>query len=824
MKNALLASFLWILALLLRRIEMSGAVPADEFRPAFFAYTAIIPLQIVALVLFVQNILKPTFKSVANSRLKILAGSGSVLIVAGWLSEYFALVGATCLLVVHVADRRRQVVPMWPHFTIKSIASELGRAWFPILFVTMILGLGELYFFSGRFFDDGIVQDDLYQSYALSLAGFATLSALKVVMILFRVTVIGTLALFLLRRLTPKSPWALDYVIGATLIGSVFYLFWQTMRDEILSLEALFAPTGSVLANLASMTLLGAMALAPQLAEIRRSLTASGRFTGFVRYVASLFLCRSRKLQGFMTVGLGLLMVGFRYLLYPVIEDYRTKLFDTFAQLAILTGAALLLPLVRLLPRRVTLVVATTMTVFGAFSAWTYIPRSEVRLVAFEYSRFCALGASAPWAKLIETQAVVGFTAPSSQDPYPEVANLEQVETPLSLPPIFLIIWDAARPDHMSAYGYERPTTPHLDMLAKDGFVLTNARSSATATTLGIRNMMTGCYSTRFMLSVEHAPFFVCNLAEVGYRDFFVTVTGNDYNGVSAEAFQRSWSADSSAVRFHFRDYSNEDDLKPDVPKNSDLMGFINEATRENKTLKRTFSYLHLTGTHTPWLGKEPVVEFGKTAIDRYDAEVAKVDHLLGELVSLLKRKGIYDDAIIVVTADHGTGLGEHGRLGGFLPYEEQLRIPLIIKAGSGRIGRDDRDLANIDIAPTLLDLVGAKKPKMDGRSFADVIEGRKKAWPPRSLVSFCSFRDGYAVFSPDGRFKLHHYRANGYEALFDLRDDPGEKRNVLAQYQEMASSLRLHLDHFLWRGRDRYGNPYHYRDWDLAKEQERTR
>ncbi|MFT7618046.1 MAG: arylsulfatase A-like enzyme [Planctomycetota bacterium] len=821
MRRSIIASALWLIALFLHRVEMSGAVPADEFVPAYYGYMLITPLRVVALFMFLSQVFVRDPKETDRPT---LIGFANLLIVAGVFSEYIALCGVLIFLFIATKSKGDDAEVRWPSLSIRGTVKDVWRSWLPLLSVTLFLGLGELYFFTSRFFDAGIVNSDIETPYLLSLAGFATLSALKGLMIVLRVVVPGLAFFYFLKRVAPKKPCFFDISIGLILGANLFHLFWQTMRDELLGLEKMYAPQGSVLVLFAALIVIGSLLLR-KIFESQRKRCRDGQGLGFVEFLIVPFSQAKKLTRALQSVTLIALLIGFRFLLYPTVEDYRAKLFDTFAQMAIVVGVLLLIPLGQKIPRKVISGMAIILTILGLYSSSSFMQRPDVRLVAFEYSRFCALGASAPWAKWVETRSAVGFDVPAPLDPFPEARADVVSMAGKSRPPIFLIIWDAARPDHLSAYDYHRDTTPHLSALAKDGVVFTEARSTATATTLGIRNMMTGCYSTRFMLSKKHRPFFVKDLTNAGYEDHFITVTGNDYNGVSAEAFGRSWTKEES-VRFHVRNYSNTDELKPDRPKSKDLIEFIRESAKQktSKKLAGFFHYVHLTGTHSPWLARDEVRHFGDSAIDLYDGEVAKVDHLLGELVAELKKHDLYEESIIVVTADHGTGLGEHGRLGGFLPYEEQLRIPLLVKGPFPGRGKSNRFVGNIDIAPTLLELIGAPTDSMDGVSFADTLLQKERELPKRAFVAFCAFRDGYAVYHPEGRYKLHHYRANGYEALFDLQKDPKETHNLILEEPEIAQDLRTHLDHFLWRGKDRYGNPYHYRAWDLDVERKRQK
>src|SRR5690606_36680160 len=106
-------------------------------------------------------------------------------------------------------------------------------------------------------------------------------------------------------------------------------------------------------------------------------------------------------------------------------------------------------------------------------------------------------------------------------------------------PLIIVLVWDAARHDHMSAYGYSRATTPAASALAKESIVFTQARSSASATSASLRHLFSGMLSSRYMLATDHHPFFTGDLYDVGYDWFLLNILGSDYNGVSREALLR---------------------------------------------------------------------------------------------------------------------------------------------------------------------------------------------------------------------------------------------------------------------------------------------
>ena len=119
-----------------------------------------------------------------------------------------------------------------------------------------------------------------------------------------------------------------------------------------------------------------------------------------------------------------------------------------------------------------------------------------------------------------------------------------------------------------------------------------------------------------------------------------------------------------------------------------------------------------------------------------------------------------------------------------------------------------------IDVAPTLIGLFEpGEKNAYDGVSLLDLMTGKRKRLGRKDIVSLCSFEDAYSLLH-DRRWKLHYHRAEDYLLLFDLVNDPMERRNLATEKPELTRDLVERMGAFLWRGRKGYGNPYHYRDW----------
>ncbi|MCE9593972.1 MAG: sulfatase-like hydrolase/transferase [Planctomycetes bacterium] len=168
----------------------------------------------------------------------------------------------------------------------------------------------------------------------------------------------------------------------------------------------------------------------------------------------------------------------------------------------------------------------------------------------------------------------------------------------------------------------------------------------------------------------------------------------------------------------------------------------------------------------------------------RYRGEVEYADRCLGELLGGLKRRGLYDSSIIVVTSDHGEGLGEHATWGHIVHlYDELLHVPLVIKLPSTLPGREGLEGAKldlvrlIDVAPTLLDLVDL--PPLEGQRGTSLL----KSGVDRLLVGQTQLTDGSGELFcvRDKHFKMIYAPATDHWEMYDLEKDPLELGDVFA-------------------------------------------
>lgn len=194
-----------------------------------------------------------------------------------------------------------------------------------------------------------------------------------------------------------------------------------------------------------------------------------------------------------------------------------------------------------------------------------------------------------------------------------------------------------------------------------------------------------------------------------------------------------------------------------------------------------------------------------------YAAELYLVNKWIGHVLAKIEELSLFDDTIVVFTSDHGMLLGEHNRTGksNIHPdddrvwplYEELAHIPLMIAAPGVKGGRRIKELTqSVDLLPTFLDLCKAKKPgrKMHGHSLRPLLRGRGARWPRRNAFSSTFIRNGGPTVTDKRWSYIAYGERDGKPELYDLRSDPGQKRNVVRKERSVADRIRKALDGFL--------------------------
>ncbi len=399
---------------------------------------------------------------------------------------------------------------------------------------------------------------------------------------------------------------------------------------------------------------------------------------------------------------------------------------------------------------------------------------------------------------------------------------------------VLLITVDTLRPDHLSAYGYPRKTSPAIDELASKGVVFDLAFTYWPKTRGSFAAMFTSLYASQHGLTVRDRdlPEFNETLAEVfqkaGYRTAAAVDNGNlDSRLGYAQGFdtyEETWlRADSELAR-------------------TEIITRFGEEFLAGKDDRPFFLWLHYVNPHAPYeplqehlarfqgdgivprgsalpevvgfhggVNRKMTVEGARTwgdYVDRYDAEILLADEHLGRVLKALNQSPHAGTTIVAFTSDHGESLGEHGYFfdHGDDLFNPSLRIPFVLSfpgfLPSGE--RVSSAVSTLDLYPTLLDLAQLPfptgPPGLQGSSVLPLIRGTKSRLKDHLFFQ----NDRHLTAISNGRLKLvQHPAAEGSPAALELYDtyrDPEETENRYAGSEAYVAPLEAELGSFLTR------------------------
>lgn len=418
---------------------------------------------------------------------------------------------------------------------------------------------------------------------------------------------------------------------------------------------------------------------------------------------------------------------------------------------------------------------------------------------------------------------------------------------------VLIITCDALRMDHLSCYGYRRATTPNIDKLAKEGILFTQAISQALWTVPSLTSINTSTYV---------------------HTHGFIKWTGDSCLNPSVTTLAKVLKYKGYSTGF-ITGHGNLSSLK----KNSGLTTFVDVPMKANQVTRRAiewlknrknrpfFLHLHYMEPHVPYNPPSPYDRMflndglgiyhkqvpiklippthrkgNATDLDyfvsQYDGEIRFADEEIGKLLKGLKRLNLYDNTIIIFSADHGEYFGEHGLYfihGGF-PFEPAIRVPLIIKYNNIPHKTIHQQVQHIDIMPTVLDLLHIKTPStIEGKSLLPLIKReeyhspytfseiyfeipsmvyciRTERWKliyiPGDIDEMIKKREDWALeehldlYHILDLYHMWHTFFNEVKPakymLYDLKNDPEERHNLAATESDTLEFLRAELNIWL--------------------------
>ncbi|MEF8789142.1 MAG: sulfatase [Haloarculaceae archaeon] len=402
------------------------------------------------------------------------------------------------------------------------------------------------------------------------------------------------------------------------------------------------------------------------------------------------------------------------------------------------------------------------------------------------------------------------------------------MEDPNARPNVLLITVDSLRAD---AVATDEPATPAVDRLAEEGIVYERAFAQGTFTTLSMPSLFTSRYPSSLPpvgvvedmvgSAVTGVPTLTEALHDAGYA-----TAGFHSNPLLSDPFGFDEGFDTfdsqlplaGVPRLPGRAKILTDKLLRLVRKHAYLPGERLTDRALNWLDRRPgdrpfFCWLHYMDVHGPYQSKSGNAYANKLRAERlwrkavaspgdltdtererlrrtYREEVEYTDGCVGRLLDGLRRRGLLEETVCVLTADHGEEFGEHGRYSH--PdhlYDEVVHVPLVVRRPDREPGRADHPVELVDVAPTVLEAVGAEPPApFAGRRLSDPAPGH--------AISEAGVAPTYKAGVRTDRWKYIRY--GDREELYDLRADPGEQTDVAGNHPSVLADLSGTLDDHL--------------------------
>ncbi len=389
---------------------------------------------------------------------------------------------------------------------------------------------------------------------------------------------------------------------------------------------------------------------------------------------------------------------------------------------------------------------------------------------------------------------------------------------------VLLITIDALRADHVGAWGYDRATTPRIDELAKRSWVFERTYCQGGWTSISLPSLLKGMNPSEIEFTNVYEDSFL-RLWFPGEvpRDANIlkmfTVPAHDKNESIAQILQREGYRTVAVLNDDITDYFQE---KFGYIRGFDFYYHNNlSKVAANPELKRRritaqtvtkmaieeldqmpqdrpfFMWLHHFDPHGPYYDTK-FNKWGSESMDFYDGEIAYTDKYVGDLLDEFHRRGLGDNTIVIVTADHGEAFGEHDtRYHGMSGYQEEIHVPLIVSVPGFEAARISDNAALVDILPTVLDLNNIRTDHpFSGRSLLPmVLDGpslsRREVVSMTWRYSLAGARISNIKTLLLGGKKIVYDEVGQHWLMFDLEKDPGETENLADTSPEEFDNLK---------------------------------
>lgn len=357
---------------------------------------------------------------------------------------------------------------------------------------------------------------------------------------------------------------------------------------------------------------------------------------------------------------------------------------------------------------------------------------------------------------------------------------------------VVVVTLDTTRADRLGCYGFGGVETPHIDALARRGVLFEQATAAVPLTFPSHASIFTGLLPPHHGVR-DNGGFFL-DASKTTLAERFKA------QGYATGAFVGAWVLEAKwGLAQGFDTYSDKFELSKykvlslgTVQKKGDEVMDDALAWLETVKSRRFFAWVHLYDPHTPYDPPEPFAS--RYPGQPYLGEIAYTDQVVGRLTGWLDAQELTGRTLVVLTADHGEGLGEHGETThAYFVYDSTVHVPLIVATPWGDVGRSRAQVTSVDILPTVLDLAGlAPEPGIDGRSLVRTV------LDPAADPGQVAYSETYFPRYHFGWQQLRALRNGRYKfveapepELYDLAADPGELTNVYKANSKTAEEMR---------------------------------
>jgi arylsulfatase A-like enzyme len=416
---------------------------------------------------------------------------------------------------------------------------------------------------------------------------------------------------------------------------------------------------------------------------------------------------------------------------------------------------------------------------------------------------------------------------------------------PVSRAPSFIVILvDTLRVDYLGCYGFKGPVSPSIDAVARESYIFRNCYASAPWTKPSVASLFTSLSPMEHGVTNHEGGMWSGNAPDlekgVLRLEAFTLAERLKARGYATAAFVANpWMSWQYGFDQGFDVYSSIASVVAPPAERVTL-----EAMRWLKSPGARapyFMYMHLLDVHGPYNApdstyekvrgspsvqtdevlsteewnailpsemqavwahdssgvRRPETQRVDTWKGRYAAEVRDLDDRLGPFLRELEQGGFLDHTYLILIADHGEALHDHGNWDhGYTLFEDQVHVPMIIRPPGGL--KASRDVPNVvglvDILPTLVAKSGETAQNVEGKDLSAFLDGGTTGGS--GIVFSCAVRTNPLLYAVrGGAYKLIVNEKIGRHALFDVTKDPGENDNIAPQNPEVVERLRTYLD-----------------------------